>query len=79
MKAIAQTCIPNFPESNLPSMFIYYEGDLRKQIVGPLEFRGPNVTIEGITRGQYAYISYIFIVTLIFLQISNIYWDKLVL
>lgn len=48
LKSIAQTCIPNFPESNLPSMFVYFEGDLKKQIVGPIEFRGPNITLEGI-------------------------------
>ncbi|XP_077300252.1 viral IAP-associated factor [Arctopsyche grandis] len=46
LKAVAQTCIPNFPEKNLPSMFVYFEGELKKQIVGPLEFRGPNVTVQ---------------------------------
>lgn len=47
LKAIAQTCIPNYPDKNLPSIFIYYEGELKKQIVGPLDLRGPNLTCDG--------------------------------
>lgn len=46
LKSIASTCIPNFPEANLPSIFIYYEGQLRKQIVGPTELRGEKLTVE---------------------------------
>lgn len=40
IKSIATTCIPNFPEKNLPSVFIYYEGQLQKQIIGSVELRG---------------------------------------
>lgn len=46
VKSIATTCIPNFPEKNLPSVFIYYEGQLTKQIIGPVELRGEKLTIE---------------------------------
>ncbi|XP_026332893.1 viral IAP-associated factor homolog [Hyposmocoma kahamanoa] len=46
LKAIAQTCIPNFPEKNLPSIFVYFEGDLKKQFVGPHELRGTALTLE---------------------------------
>lgn len=46
LKSIAQTCIPNYPEKNLPSMFIYHQGEMKKQIVGPLEFRGPTITCD---------------------------------
>lgn len=46
IKSIASTCIPNFPEKNLPSIFIYYEGQLQKQIIGPVELRGEKLTIE---------------------------------
>ncbi|KAJ9574657.1 hypothetical protein L9F63_008189 [Diploptera punctata] len=46
LKSVSTTCIPNFPDSNLPSIFIYFEGDLKKQLVGPLEFRGMNLTID---------------------------------
>lgn len=44
LKSIATTCIPNFPEKNLPSVFIYYEGQLKKQIIGPIELRGEKLT-----------------------------------
>lgn len=46
LKSISSTCIPNFPDSNLPTIFIYFEGDLKKQMVGPLEFRGMNLTVD---------------------------------
>ncbi|XP_063367452.1 viral IAP-associated factor homolog isoform X2 [Cydia amplana] len=46
LKAIAQTCIPNFPERNLPSVFVYFEGDLKKQFVGPHELRGTGLTCD---------------------------------
>ncbi|XP_066250723.1 viral IAP-associated factor homolog [Euwallacea similis] len=44
LKSISTTCIPNYPDRNLPTLFIYFEGDLKKQVAGPLEFRGPNLT-----------------------------------
>lgn len=46
IKSIASTCIPNFPEKNLPSVFIYHEGQLLKQIIGPVELRGEKLTVE---------------------------------
>lgn len=46
LKSIASTCIPNFPEANLPSIFIYYEGDLKKQVIGSVELRGEKITAE---------------------------------
>lgn len=47
LKAVAQTCIPNYPEKNLPSIFVYFEGDMKKQFVGPHELRGTSLTLEG--------------------------------
>jgi hypothetical protein len=44
IKSISTTCIPNYPDKNLPTIFVYFEGALKTQIVGPLEFRGPNLT-----------------------------------
>lgn len=40
LKSISTTCIPNWPDSNLPTIFIYQNGNMVKQIIGPLEFRG---------------------------------------
>ncbi|XP_012525517.1 viral IAP-associated factor homolog isoform X2 [Monomorium pharaonis] len=44
LKSISTTCIPNWPDSNLPTIFIYYNGNMVKQIIGPLEFRGMKLT-----------------------------------
>ncbi|XP_023014927.1 viral IAP-associated factor [Leptinotarsa decemlineata] len=43
LKSISTTCIPNYPDKNLPTIFVYFEGELKKQLAGPLEFRGPNL------------------------------------
>lgn len=44
LKSISTTCIPNYPDKNLPTIFIYFEGDLKSQLVGPLTFGGMNLT-----------------------------------
>ncbi|KAL0819352.1 hypothetical protein ABMA28_007477 [Loxostege sticticalis] len=46
VKAVAQTCIPNYPERNLPSVFVYYEGDMKKQFIGSLDLRGTALTCD---------------------------------
>lgn len=46
LRSIATTCIPNFPEKNLPTIFVYYEGQMKKQFIGPLELRGEKLTLE---------------------------------
>lgn len=38
LKSVATNCIPNYPERNCPSIFIYYEGELKEQIIGPQAF-----------------------------------------
>lgn len=55
LRSIASTCIPNFPEKNLPSIFIYYEGQMQKQIIGPIELRGEKLTLNELEYmlGQY--------------------------
>jgi len=40
LKSVAQTCIPNYPDKNLPTIFVYKEGDLKHQWIGPLQFGG---------------------------------------
>ena len=47
LKSISSLCIPNYPDKNLPTIFVYYEGDMKKQIVGPIPFGGMNLKIEG--------------------------------
>ena len=47
LKSISTVCIPNYPDKNLPTVFVYFEGDLKKQMVGPLAFGGMNITMDG--------------------------------
>lgn len=47
IKAVSTTCIPNYPLKNVPSIFIYYEGQIKKQIVGTVELRGDKLTADG--------------------------------
>lgn len=47
IKAISTTCIPNYPDRNLPTVFVYREGDIKAQFIGPLVFGGMNLTIDG--------------------------------
>ncbi|XP_005999035.1 phosducin-like protein 3 [Latimeria chalumnae] len=44
IKAISTTCIPNYPDRNLPTIFVYLEGDIKAQFIGPLVFGGMNLT-----------------------------------
>jgi len=46
LRAISTTCIPNYPDKNLPTIFVYYEGGMKGQMVGPMEFRGMNLTMD---------------------------------
>uniref|UniRef100_A0A6I8NP67 Phosducin-like protein 3 n=1 Tax=Ornithorhynchus anatinus TaxID=9258 RepID=A0A6I8NP67_ORNAN len=48
VKAISTTCIPNYPDRNLPTVFVYLEGDIKAQFIGPLVFGGMNLTKDGI-------------------------------
>ncbi|KAL3274801.1 hypothetical protein HHI36_019585 [Cryptolaemus montrouzieri] len=46
LKSISTTCIPNYPDRNLPTIFVYYEGDLKKQLVGSQDFRHVDLSLE---------------------------------
>uniref|UniRef100_A0A2K5QEQ8 Phosducin thioredoxin-like domain-containing protein n=1 Tax=Cebus imitator TaxID=2715852 RepID=A0A2K5QEQ8_CEBIM len=44
IKAISTTCTPNYSDGNLPTIFVYLEGDIQAQFIGPLVFGGMNLT-----------------------------------
>lgn len=46
LKSISTTCIPNYPDQNLPTIFVYYEGKMKSQLVGPMAFRGTSMKLE---------------------------------
>lgn len=47
LKSISTTCIPNYPDRNLPTIFVYLEGEMKAQFIGPLVFGGMNLKVEG--------------------------------
>lgn len=47
LKSISNTCIPNYPDKNLPTIFVYFEGEMKSQFIGPTEFRREDITEEG--------------------------------
>ena len=49
LRSVSSVCIPNYPDKNLPTVFVYYESDMKKQFVGPLAFGGMNITQNGKT------------------------------
>ncbi|CAK8683929.1 phosducin-like protein 3 [Clavelina lepadiformis] len=46
LKSISTTCIPNYPDKNLPTIFIYKDGDMKTQWVGPHVFGGMNLKLD---------------------------------
>ncbi|XP_005110371.1 phosducin-like protein 3 [Aplysia californica] len=43
LKSVSSVCIPNYPDKNLPTIFVYLEGDLKKQWIGPIALGGMNL------------------------------------
>ncbi|XP_059780240.1 phosducin-like protein 3 [Balaenoptera ricei] len=50
IKAISTTCIPSYPDRNLPTTFVYLEGDIKAEFIGPLVFGGMNLTMDELER-----------------------------
>lgn len=47
LKSISTTCVPNYPDKNLPTIFVYFEGEMKAQLIGPASFRRADIFIEG--------------------------------
>eukprot|EP00729_Bicosta_minor_P010828 gene10827-34236_t len=43
VQSVAQSCIPNYPDKNLPTVFVYHEDDLKMQFTGPAIFGGESM------------------------------------
>ena len=55
IRSISTDCIKNYPNKNLPTIFVYLEGDLKFQLVGGHTFDGMNLRVQGkylFTRSQ---------------------------
>jgi hypothetical protein len=46
LKIISTDCIPNYPDSNLPTIFLYYEGNLLQHLNGLASLGGPRTSPE---------------------------------
>ncbi|CAL8371197.1 unnamed protein product [Arctogadus glacialis] len=46
LKSISTNCIPNYPDRNLPTVFVYHEGEMKAQFIGPLVFGGMNLKAD---------------------------------
>ena len=46
LRSISTTCIPNYPDKNLPTLFVYKDGAMKAQLVGPMNFRGTSMTLK---------------------------------
>jgi len=46
LKSISTTCIPNYPDKNLPTLFVYKDGNMAHQFVGPINFGGMSLTCD---------------------------------
>lgn len=44
IKAVSTTCVPNYPDGNLPTIFVYVERDIKARFIGPLVFGSMNLT-----------------------------------
>lgn len=38
VKSLAGLCIPNYPDQNLPTIFVYLNGELKRQFIGTSSF-----------------------------------------
>ncbi|CAN7996150.1 unnamed protein product, partial [Ixodes hexagonus] len=46
LKSVSTNCIPNYPDRNLPTIFVYKDGQLHKQFVGPNTFGGMKLKLD---------------------------------
>lgn len=46
LNSISTTCIPNYPDKNVPTIFVYRDGDLKENWIGPHQFGGMNLKID---------------------------------
>lgn len=46
LRSVSSNCIPNYPDQNLPTIFVYRDGQLKKQFVGPNVFGGMKLKVD---------------------------------
>lgn len=46
LKSISTLCVANFPDENLPAVFVYHSGQMVKQLIGPAIFGASQITAD---------------------------------
>lgn len=46
LKSVSTSCIPNYPDKSVPTIFIYQDGKVKKQFIGPDAFGGMKLKID---------------------------------
>jgi len=55
LKSISTVCIQNYPDKNVPTIFIYNNGDMKHQLIGPFVFGGMNCRFEDLEYKLYEF------------------------
>ena len=50
----ADMCIENYPERNTPTILVYKDGDIRRQIVTLIELGGARTSMKGMVSSRRA-------------------------
>ena len=45
-------CIEGYPDKNTPTVLIYKDGDIKRQIVTLMQLSGPRTSVQGTSRSQ---------------------------
>ncbi|ORX43573.1 thioredoxin-like protein [Hesseltinella vesiculosa] len=48
VKIVADQCIPNYPDRNVPTLVIYDRGDIKANLVGAIQFGGMQMTTKSL-------------------------------
>eukprot|EP00898_Chlorokybus_atmophyticus_P000449 jgi/Chlat1/1404/Chrsp12S01976 len=51
VKIVSTDCIPNYPDSNLPTLLVYFNGAVKATLVGLVRFGGRNASPEDVAFG----------------------------
>jgi thioredoxin-like negative regulator of GroEL len=46
LKIVADQCIPNYPDRNVPTLLVYVDGDIRANMIGAVLFGGMKMTVD---------------------------------
>ncbi|KAI9279939.1 thioredoxin-like protein [Umbelopsis sp. AD052] len=50
LKIVADQCIPNYPDRNVPTLLVYVNGDIRANMIGAVLFGGMKMTVESLRK-----------------------------